>query len=79
MEDIAVAINLRTGNVACVLLQALYGGSANLVSQLFPAEFWDVNPDPDHKMVMGSYEQWQSHLERLKRGNYVDPRTRHTP
>jgi hypothetical protein len=44
--------------VACVLLQAVYGGSS-YVPQLFDTKFWAVAPMPGARACSATIEQWR--------------------
>lgn len=49
----------KTKQVACVLLQALYGGDSQ-VAHFFPSRLWAVAPPPNDKPtpVQGTAAEW---------------------
>ena len=47
--------------IACVLLQAVYGGNSHVPSQFFDTKLWAVAPPKEKPvLVSGTNEQWET-------------------
>lgn len=65
------AVNTKTRKVACVLLQAMYGGDRR-VPLLFDPEDWEIATTDDMHLVDGTQEQWEREAERQRQKRKLD-------
>jgi hypothetical protein len=63
---IELVCDSETKRPGCVLIQAAYGCSGSVISQLFDTADWLLSPTPKMTRVKGTLEDWKKHADELK-------------
>lgn len=58
-DEVVLLVDMDTKRPGCVLLQAVYGGDSDAVSELFNSERWVLFPTKDMQLIRGTRAQWR--------------------